>query len=75
MPDVQCLFLISVSHHQMQLHAEGNLLSNGQVLYIMVGVRALPCRGRPFVLPSPRFWGGEATVGITKTSTSSRASS
>lgn len=73
MLDDQCLFPISISHHQIQLHAEGNLLSNGQVLYIMLGVRALPCRGRPFVLPSPRFWGGEATVGITKISTSLRA--
>lgn len=73
MPDDQYLFLISFSHHQIQRQTEGSSLSNGQVLCIMLGVRALPCTGRPFVLPSPRFWGGEATVGITKISTFLRA--
>lgn len=73
MLDDQCLSLISICHHQIQRCTEGDLLSNGQVLYIMPGVRALSCNGRPFRLLSPRFWGGEATVGITKISTSLRA--
>lgn len=73
MPDDPCLVLISIAQSVIQRCHEGDSLSKGQVLYIILGVRALPCSGRSVVLLSRRYWGGDATVGITKISTSLRA--